>query len=130
MNVNSEKLKKHEDARGYLVEIIRKDEIAEDIGQIHFSVSKPGAVRGNHYHNRKVEWFCVVKGKALLVLEDINSGEKHELVLSGADPQLVKVFPGVVHAIRNAGNNVMYLIVANNEVFNPADPDTYPRVII
>ena len=130
MNTNIKKLEKREDARGYLFEILRKDEINEDIAQIHFSVSKPGMVRGNHYHNRKVEWFCVVEGAALLLLEDIHSLEKVELVLSGAKPQVVKIPPTVTHAIKNIGNNSMYLVVANNEVFDPVDTDTHSRVIL
>jgi UDP-2-acetamido-2,6-beta-L-arabino-hexul-4-ose reductase len=130
MDIANEKLEKHEDKRGWLIEILRKDRISEDIALIHFSVSKPGAVRGNHYHNRKVEWFCVVRGLAQLLLEDMSSGKKSYTVLSGEEPQLVKILPGFGHAIKNIGEDNMYLMIAVNEVFNPDDSDTYPRKIV
>jgi hypothetical protein len=48
----------------------------------------------------KVEWFCIVKGKSLLVLEILIQERKLQLVLSGGRfPQLVKMPPAIVHAI-------------------------------
>lgn len=118
-------IEKHTDERGWLVEILRDDEIKEEIKQVYFSASKPGAIRGNHYHKRKVEWFSVVKGKAKLVLEDNESNKREELILSEDTPAIVKVSPNISHAIQNIGKDEMYLIVIVNEVFNPDDADTF-----
>lgn len=123
-------LKKHVDERGLLVEILRDDEIDEEIKQVYFSITKPGAVRGNHYHKRKVEWFCVIRGLAKLVMEDIVSRERREYILNGKDPKIVKVPPGVAHAIQNIGDSDMYLVIIVNEVFDPNDPDTYYMQIL
>lgn len=125
MNFEIKDLKKHEDERGYLLEILRSDEINEDIQQIYFSTSKHGAVRGGHYHKKKVEWFCVVKGKAKLVLEDNDLKEKEEMILSGDNPSIIKVPPNISHVIENIGDNEMHLIVISNEVFDPHDTDTF-----
>ena len=125
MNVKIKNLKKFEDERGLLVEILRDDEISEKIKHIYFSISKPSVKRGNHYHKRKVEWFCVAKGKARLILEDNKTKERKELILSIENPKTVEISPNITHIIENIGNDEMYLIVIVNEVFDPKDTDTY-----
>lgn len=130
MNVQIKKLEKHLNERGWLVEVLRDDEIKEEMKQVYFSTSKPGAVRGNHYHKRKVEWFCVVKGEAKLVLQDNESGHRQELTLFGDEPSTARIPPNIAHAIQNIGNEDMHLIAIVNEVLNPDDADTYYRKII
>jgi UDP-2-acetamido-2,6-beta-L-arabino-hexul-4-ose reductase len=125
MKPELKKLKKQTDERGWLVEILRADEVKEEMKQIYFSTSKPNAIRGNHYHKHKVEWFSVVKGKAKLVLEDNESKEREELILLDDTPAIVKIPPNISHAIQNIGDDEMYLIVIVNEVFNPDDADTF-----
>ena len=127
MNVEIRSLEKHEDERGILLEILKGDEINESIQQIYFSTSEPGAVRGGHYHNNKVEWFCVVKGTAKLFLEDITSKERTDLTLSSEYPTIVKIPPKIRHGLENVGRSKMYLIVVSNMVFEPNDPDTYTK---
>lgn len=119
------KLKKHIDERGWLVEVLRGDEINEKIEHIHFSILKPGFIRGGHYHKRKTEWFCIVKGKVKLILNKLNSNEKKEIMLSDNNPMIVKITPHIRHTIENIGTEDVYLIAIVNEVFNPNDPDTY-----
>ena len=125
MQVEIRKIEKHEDARGWLAEVLRSDKVDEAIRQIHFSTSKPNTMRGNHYHKRKVEWFCVVKGIAKLLLEDIRTKEKKELTLSEENLVSVAIYPYVLHTLKNIGKSNMHLIVIVNEVFNSEDPDTY-----
>jgi UDP-2-acetamido-2,6-beta-L-arabino-hexul-4-ose reductase len=125
MRVDIRKIEKREDARGWLIEVLRGDVIGEEIKHIHFSISKPNAVRGKHYHKRKIEWFCVVKGIAKLILEDLNTKESKELILSEENLLLVEIHPYIVHTLQNIGNSDMCLIAIVNEVFNPKDPDTY-----
>ena len=125
MNIEIKSLEKHKDKRGYLLEILRSDEIKENIQQIYFSTSESGAVRGGHYHKKKVEWFCVVKGKAKLFLEDTTSKEREELILSDEKPTIVKIPPMIRHSLENIGRKEMYLIVVSNIVFDHHDPDTY-----
>jgi dTDP-4-dehydrorhamnose 3,5-epimerase-like enzyme len=58
------------DERGWLAEILASDDNSEKIKQIHFALSKPGAVRGNHYHKNRTEWLCVTSGAGRILLED------------------------------------------------------------
>ncbi len=125
MQINVRAIMKHEDERGYLIEVLRSDFIKEEIKHIHFSTSKPNAFRGKHYHKRKVEWFCVIKGVAKLTLEDINTKETKELILSDENPSSVEIQPYIAHTLQNIGNDDMYLLSIVNEVFNPKDTDTY-----
>lgn len=118
-------LEEHADERGILFEVLKDNEISENIKHIYFSTSKPGAIRGGHYHKLKVEWFCVIKGQAKLVLEDILTKEREEIDMKGDKPMIVKLDPGVSHAIKNVGDDEMYLIAISSEVFNPKEPDTY-----
>ncbi len=105
MRVDIRKIEKHEDARGWLIEVLRGDAIDEEIKHIHFSISKPNAIRGKHYHKRKVEWFCVVKGVAKLMLEDVNTKETKELTLSEENPVSVEIHPYVAHTFQNIGKS-------------------------
>src|SRR5205823_9368959 len=58
---------------------------------------RAGATRGNHYHKVKEEWIYLLKGKAVLLLQDIESHEKASVELASGD--LVFIPPGIAHAI-------------------------------
>jgi UDP-2-acetamido-2,6-beta-L-arabino-hexul-4-ose reductase len=72
----------HRDARGALFEILR----LAGGGQIFFSTTKPGVVRGNHFHSRKVEWFCVLRGEAAIRLRRVGDDHVREFRVSGESP--------------------------------------------
>lgn len=118
------------DRRGWLVEVLRDDQIKEEIKHIYLTVSKAGAIRGNHYHTRKTEWFCVMQGEAKLTLEDNKSGEIKELILSGDEPQTVSIPANVTHVVQNIGSGDMYMLAISDEVFDQNDPDTFQKVVI
>ena len=54
-----------QDARGSLFEFLRN---VPGGAQIYVFTIEPGQIRGNHWHNRKCEWFACVNGSATLVL--------------------------------------------------------------
>jgi UDP-2-acetamido-2,6-beta-L-arabino-hexul-4-ose reductase len=125
-------LDKKSDERGWLIEMLG-DELHEEnkpFGQIHVSVAYPGKVRGNHYHQRKTEWFSVPNGNGLLLLKDLATGEEEEVLMGENALKTVKITPGIVHAIKNNGTNDMVLIVYTDETFDPADPDTFYQKIL
>ena len=67
------------------------------------AVAPPGKVRGNHYHNRKIEWFFVPMGTALLLLKDLETEKEEEVIMGEDHLKTVKITPGIVHAIKNTG---------------------------
>jgi UDP-2-acetamido-2,6-beta-L-arabino-hexul-4-ose reductase len=119
------KLEKKIDKRGELVEVFKFPEI----GQVFYIITKPGVTRGNHYHKRKIEKFCVIEGFAELVIKNKNSGEIKKINLSGDSPTVVSIPPNHIHNIKNIGEIDMFLLVWVNEIFNPSEPDTYAENI-
>jgi UDP-2-acetamido-2,6-beta-L-arabino-hexul-4-ose reductase len=111
----------HSDARGKLFEILR----LAGGGQIFFSTTKPGVIRGNHFHSRKVEWFCVLRGEAVIRLRAIGSQQIREFRVSGDSPEFISIPPLHTHQIENIGQDDLLTMFWCNEIFQPADPDTY-----
>lgn len=114
-------LKLNEDQRGHLVEVVKEG----SGGQSFFSVTKPGITRGNHFHTRKVERFCVVKGEAVIRLRRMGTGEITEFQVSGSRPTALDIPVFYTHNITNTGNSELLTLFWTNEIFNPEDPDTY-----
>ena len=131
-NIEILDLDKKSDERGWLIEVLRGElpEDCKEFGQLHVSVAYPGKVRGNHYHTRKVEWFCVPAGQGLLLLKDQETGETQEVIMGVNNLKTIKIQPGTIHAIKNIGEDDMVLIVYANESFDPEDPDTYYEQIL
>lgn len=119
-------LKIHSDERGWLVEMLKRNELDEDIKQIYIATVKPGAVRGNHYHLKRTEWFFIAAGKAELSLEDIRTKEKIRLKISSIKPKVVTIFPKIAHTVKNSGREIAYLVSAQNTIYNSENPDTFP----
>lgn len=129
LSVEITKLEKISDSRGWIADVMKSGR-SEDIKQIHFSISIPGAVRGNHFHKFRTEWLLVTSGNATISLLDNLSGEKKELPVSASIPTLVRIPPNVTHSIINSGNNPMHLLVVTNQKPNLQDPDTYRKVLL
>lgn len=130
--VTINRLEVKEDERGWLAEIVRKEELVrnQEFGQFMVTTANPGCVKGNHYHTRKFEWYCVLKGKARLMLADNQSEEREEILLSEHQLSTVTISPQVTHAIENVGEEMMYLLVYIDESFNEKDPDTFYKKIL
>jgi UDP-2-acetamido-2,6-beta-L-arabino-hexul-4-ose reductase len=109
------------DSRGSFTEIIRMNVG----GQVSFSTTIPGIIRGNHYHTRKIERFSVIKGKALIQLRKIGTTEVLEFYLDGDQPAYVDVPIWYTHNIKNIGEEELYTIFWINEFYDSNDPDTY-----
>ncbi len=116
------------DDRGWLAEILRASHNRpnEPISQLYVTVAHAGKTKGKHYHERKVEWFCVVSGEGTLALQDTRSGRSWKIAMGESHMVTVRIPPHIAHAITNTGNTPLFLVVMVSEEFNPEDPDTYP----
>jgi len=114
-------LKMNMDNRGSFTEFIRTC----DRGQVSVNISKPGIIKGNHWHHTKAEKFLVVSGKGVIRLRKIDSNEIIEYYVSGDKLQVVDIPPGYTHNIENLGDTDMVTIMWANEPFDPVKPDTY-----
>jgi len=124
------KLEVHSDKRGWLVEMLKRNEIKEDIKQIYVTTIKPRCIRGNHYHLKRTEWFFLIGERAELYLEDLKTKEKLCLKLSSRKPKVITVFPKIAHAVKNISEKIIYLVSVQNTIYNPKNPDTYEYKII
>jgi UDP-2-acetamido-2,6-beta-L-arabino-hexul-4-ose reductase len=116
------------DDRGWLTEILRASHNRPDesISQLYVTVAHPGKTKGRHYHERKVEWFCVVSGEGTLALQNTHTGKSWSVAMGEKNMVTVRIPPHIAHAITNTGNTPLFLVVMVSEEFNPEDPDTYP----
>jgi UDP-2-acetamido-2,6-beta-L-arabino-hexul-4-ose reductase len=109
------------DNRGFLFEIIK--ELTG--GQVFFSLTKPGVIRGNHFHTRKIERFCVVSGNAIIHLRRIGYNKIIEYKVTGNDPTAIDIPIYHTHNIENIGKSDLLTLFWSNDIFNPEAPDTY-----
>lgn len=109
------------DLRGSLAEFMK----AKHFGQIFISRTKPGATRGNHYHQTKTEKFFVVEGDGLIRMRSIEGGPVEEYPIRGSEYQVIDIPPGFTHSITNVGTKDMVTLFWASEVFDPNHPDTY-----
>lgn len=114
-------LKMNIDNRGSFTEFIRTPER----GQVSVNVSKPGIIKGNHWHHTKNEKFLVVSGKGVIRFRKIDSDEIIEYLVSGSKLEVVDIPTGYTHNIENIGDTDMVTIMWANECFDSKKSDTY-----
>ncbi len=116
---------KNVDERGAFVEIMR----VGIGGQFSFSNTFPGAIRGNHFHTRKIERFSVIKGKALIQLRKVGTDKVYDFYLDGEKPTYVDMPIWFTHNIKNIGEEDLYTNFWINEVYDPNDSDTFFEIV-
>lgn len=89
----------------------------EGIRYIAFVELLPGQVRGNHYHQAKVELIYMIRGEAVLFVADVESKAQASVNLRAGD--LVLIRTGVAHALRPVEPGQVIEFSATR--FDPAD---------
>lgn len=110
----------HSDSRGRFVEMLK----THDSGQFSYFTAGPGITRGDHYHHSKVEKFLVISGKAHFGFRQIQTDERHEIVVDGSEGRIVETIPGWTHNITNIGDGELVVMLWANEIFDRSRPDT------
>lgn len=123
--VTRRELLRREDSRGWLVKLLMREHIAErrEFGEIYITAATAGQVKGNHFHKRAREWFCVIQGTATMATREMATGESALTELSAERPEMIEVAPGVAHAFRNSGTEVMVLLAYADEPYDAQAPD-------
>lgn len=109
------------DERGSFTEFLRTPER----GQVSVNISKPGIVKGNHWHHSKNEKFLVVSGRGVIRFRMPDSTEIFEYHVSGDALTVVDIPTGYTHNIENLGEQDMVTVMWANEAFDPENPDTF-----
>jgi dTDP-4-dehydrorhamnose 3,5-epimerase len=143
-------LKKFADERGWLAELFRHDEIAEEFypAMAYISVTEPLVTRGPHEHVDQADLFCFIgPGNFKLRIWDNREDSPSfrnmtTLVVGEANPTAVIIPKGIVHAYKNVSEtekgvvincpNRLYMGEGKNEpvdeIRHEDDPDTIFRM--
>ena len=114
------------DGRGTFTELLH----TKDCGQVSVNISRPGATKGQHWHNSKWEQFIVVRGRGLIRERNLSTGEVLEFEVSGDKIESVYMLPGWTHSIVNLSQTEeLVTVMLCNEVFDPAHPDTFSEPV-
>lgn len=115
-------LKMNIDDRGSFTELLK----TANCGQFSVNISKPGIIKGQHWHHTKWEFFVVVSGRGLIQQRKIGSDEVLEFYVSGDKIEAVHMLPGYTHNIINLSNSQdLVTLMWANEQFDPLKPDTF-----
>jgi UDP-2-acetamido-2,6-beta-L-arabino-hexul-4-ose reductase len=117
---------RHSDARGELVEAVK---VHGGGGQSFVSSTVPGVTRGQHYHLAKVERFLVLRGEAEISLRRLLHDDVVTFRVSGDEPAIVDMPTMWAHNITNTGSGELLTLFWANDLFDAANPDTYPEEV-
>lgn len=119
-------LKMNIDDRGSFTELLK----SKNVGQVSINISKPGIIKGQHWHNSKWEFFIVVAGHGLIQERKIGTDEVIEFEVSGDKIEAVHMLPGYTHNIINLSQTEnLVTVMWANESFDPNKPDTFFEVV-
>lgn len=118
-------LQKFNDARGWLTELYRHDELAEEFYPVmsYASTTHPGVARGPHEHVDQADLFFFFGPSEFCVyLWDNRPASptywrKMKFVVGENSPAAVLIPPGVVHAYQNVGATGGLVINGPNRLF-------------
>jgi len=122
-------LETRSDKRGSLFEILRfKDNNVSGEGQLYTFTINPGQRRGDHYHEKKEEWFSCVYGEAVILLED-EFGNKKKVILKHTEPKIIYCGEKTIHALYNEKETPSVIVSYGSHQHDPDDPDTFFKFI-
>ena len=118
------------DERGWLMEILRRDEegLFAQFGQVYVSATYPGVVKAWHYHRNQTDNFACVAGMIKLVLVDTREGSPtrgavNEFFIGAQNPQLVQIPAGVYHGWKCIGLEMSLVVNVPDQPYNRSEPD-------
>ena len=127
-------LERHEDARGWVLELRRESTLPRTTVQTNVSFSRRGVIRGLHYHERgQDDLFVCLQGTARVVVLDRGTGETFCEDI-GDENSIALYIPGRHGHGFEALTDVLFCYHVTEE-YDAADPDEHelpwddPRVV-
>ena len=127
-------LARHEDERGWFMELARASGLPKPIRQANLSFSRKGVIRGLHYHERgQDDLFACLSGMVRVVVLDRETGETFTEDIGDENPVAIYV-PGANAHGYEALTDCLFCYFVTEE-YDPADPDEHgvawddPRVV-
>jgi len=98
---------------------------------MHVADILPGAIRGNHFHQQRREVLCIRYAADWSLHWDAGPDTQPQSALfTGSGAVLVEIPPNVSHAVRNDGNEPLYVVGLSDIPYDPAQPDSYARRVV
>lgn len=116
------------DSRGWFLKVINGEEniASTQDCEVYVTSASPHQSRGGHYHLRTNEWFTLIKGTAILRLQDINTHETLSIPLEAVNPVTVYVPCGVAHIFENVSATEDFVLIAYADtLYDPSDTIMY-----
>jgi dTDP-4-dehydrorhamnose 3,5-epimerase-like enzyme len=122
--------KRIDDERGWFLKILTgfENNLCKEIGESYITMALPNCFRANHYHAKTSEWFSVIKGSALAIIENPATKERLELQLEASKPQTLFVPAGIAHVFINNGSEEMILFAYADKTYDATDTYLYNLV--
>lgn len=124
-DVVSYEISRFHDERGWLAELFRHDELAEEFYPVmsYISMTKPGVQRGPHEHRDQADLFCFIGPSTFKLTMWDNRPDsptfKNVLTITAGEdnPRAVVVPKGVVHAYKNVGETDGMVVNCPNRLY-------------
>ncbi len=89
------------------------------VADMHLASTCSAAVRGNHFHLRRQEAIVALPGTAWSLHWDEGEGTPAQhRKFDGSVAILVLVSPGASHAVRNDGEDILWLVAISSESYD------------
>lgn len=119
------------DERGWLMEVLRKDdELFRQFGQVYVSATYPGVVKAWHFHEKQVDNFACLAGMIKLVLVDTREGSPthgvvNEFFIGTHNDLLVQIPAGIYHGWKCISLEPSLVLNVPSEPYRHEAPDEY-----
>jgi dTDP-4-dehydrorhamnose 3,5-epimerase len=115
-------LARHEDERGFFMELMRAGALPKPVRQANLARSRRGVIRGLHYHERgQDDLFCCLEGMVRVVVLNRDTGETFTEDIGDENPVALYV-PGIHAHGYEALTDCLFCYFVTEE-YDPADPD-------
>ena len=129
--IEIEGLKSSSDSRGFSIRPLSDEELqTKKIFNLHLVSLKPGVVRGNHFHRYQNEVICVFGSRCKMAVVDNKTGKREEEIIEEDKRVLLKIPTNVTHALKNIGNDTLYLLCYSDREYNPENHDAVANKIL
>ena len=117
-------LQRHEDERGWFMELMRASGLPKPVRQANLAASRKGVIRALHYHERgQDDLFVCLQGRARVVAFDRETGEAFYEDIGEGNFAAVYVPGNLAHGFEALTDVLMIYHVT--EEYDPADPDEH-----
>ena len=118
-------LDRFSDQRGYLVPVWSQEEASQQY--VYYNVTYGREARDTdrwHIHKNHTDRFVVIQGNLLFALSDGKTTTS--IGLSGRDPKMLIVPPGVYHCLNNRWDKDAMILNLPSQIYDPSDEGRVP----